>query len=65
MIILYTPRRPVESRDALHSLLHDTILPTVVTVIAVLFFLAIGAFAARRFHVVGLILPRQSSKIVR
>jgi hypothetical protein len=53
MIKLYTPGRPVESRDVLHSFVHDTAIPAFVSIAICGLALAVGAFALRGFHVVG------------
>ena len=46
--------RPADVRDALYSFVHDTAIPLFVDVCIVLLALALGAFALRGFHVVGL-----------
>lgn len=45
--------RPMESRDALHSFVHDTAIPSFVAAAAVLLALSIGAFALRGCRIVG------------
>ena len=54
MIKLYTPGRPVESRDVLHSFVHDTAIPAFVSIAIFGLALAVGAFALRGCRIAGL-----------
>ena len=52
-------RAPADVRDALDVFIHETALPALVTIIAILFLLAVGAFIARGCHIVGLAAQNQ------
>ena len=54
MIKLYTPGRPIESRDALHSFVHAAIIPSFVSICICGLSIAVGAFALRGCRIAGL-----------